>query len=200
MAHCTGCGLWLRESELFCGICGLKRAVGEPRDRPEPALARAACSTSDRRTQRGGNGHRRRVDPHSGTRLERQDARPGLAPCTRLRRAGRALGASRVCARGNAGRRNGLRRRGTGHLGHRSGDPRSLRVDGESGLHVTLAVCAGRPARLCFNSRPNNSAKRHNRYQSRSTRSLDLNDDRNPSCTGEAAWNAWLDRCGVSDG
>jgi hypothetical protein len=39
MAHCTGCGLWLRESELFCGICGLKRAVGEPRDRPEPALA-----------------------------------------------------------------------------------------------------------------------------------------------------------------
>ena len=39
MAHCTGWGLWLRESELFCGICGLKRAVGERRDRPEPALA-----------------------------------------------------------------------------------------------------------------------------------------------------------------
>ena len=37
MAHCTGCGLWLRESELFCGICGLEKRRcsgknGEPRE------------------------------------------------------------------------------------------------------------------------------------------------------------------------
>ena len=132
MAHCTGCGLWLRESELFCGICGLKRAVGEPRDRPEPALAEPLAPLPIEARSEAGTGIGVASTHTHGTRLERQDARPGLAPCTRLRRAGRALGASRVCARGNAGRRNGLRRRGTGHLGHRSGDPRSLRVDGES--------------------------------------------------------------------
>ena len=29
MAHCSGCGIWLRETEPFCGICGLER--GETR-------------------------------------------------------------------------------------------------------------------------------------------------------------------------
>jgi hypothetical protein len=46
MAHCTGCGLWLRESEPFCGICGLKRAVGVAGDRPEPDLTEALAPLS----------------------------------------------------------------------------------------------------------------------------------------------------------
>ena len=37
MAHCTGCGLWLREEDRFCGVCGTVRShavAGEVRASP----------------------------------------------------------------------------------------------------------------------------------------------------------------------